>query len=78
MTIWTLSYVHRYVENGVVVYDSELLGAYTSEEKANKAAELYGQDEKYERFCNDDVTEWGEFEVKEVVLDTIREDEELH
>ena len=72
MTIYVLNWIHRYVENEVVVRDTKFMGTYSSEENAKKAIEMYQEEnEAYVSYCDDDVQEWGEFEIEMSNMDTI-------
>lgn len=69
--ICVLNWVHRYVENDVVVVDTTFMGAFDSEEKAKEAIEEYSRNPTYTPYCNDDVTEWGEFEIENTELNRL-------
>ena len=72
MTIYVLNWIHRYLENEVVVRDTKFMGTYSSEENAKKAIEMYQEgNEAYIPYCDDDVQEWGEFEIEMSNVDTI-------
>ena len=67
--MYVLNWIHRYVENGVVVRDVTLIGVYDSEERAKIAIEEYRvENPAYTPYCNEDVTEWGEYEILKAPL----------
>ena len=72
--VYVVNWIHRYVMNNVTVRDVTFIGVYSCKEKVDKAIEKCKTNKKYEPYCNDDVTEWGEFETIQVGIDMIDEE----
>lgn len=71
MTVYVLSWNHRFVESGIVVIDTTFLGVYSSKEMLEKAKEKFSTEmTAYCPYCNEDVTEWGKFVTDVSIVDS--------